>query len=445
MTRLKSWFLDIYVATLKIEAMNVLEIDESIDDVKKALGFSVQSVSFYNKTLVLGLWQNHVRYSLVLSIRLGHQSVCLVDQKNKVKSEKKPLLLFANTHLKNTWLIDITRDHKAGRLVELSFASPDSKNIKLAISLIPSVLNISIFSGSKVVHFQKPKPLPESGHLDFAHLKVRDLDSLKKKWSQEFSLDSKSSNKKTSVKNKSIKTIDQELIKKKNAIEKVRGDLKNKKNNDFYEFATLLSENPSQAKKSFPAYFDASKNVHKLKDLYFDKHKVSLVKQARIESRIAELQEEVKSLELMTDSQWQAQQSKQESFKVSFKHPVKTRKLQVASDVIAYLGKSAQDNLKLLRSAKAWHLWLHIKDLPSAHMILFKDKARILSDQEIHKACVWLLSEAKPGQSSGLSQGLVEVLITECRYVRPVKGDKVGRVNYTHEKVYRLRLPAPSL
>lgn len=428
--------------------MNVLEIDESIDDIKKAVGFSVQSVSFYNKTLVLGLWHEHISYSLILSVRFGQQGIYLIPEKNKFKSEKKPILLFGSTHLKNSRLVDIIRDQKAGRQVELFFTSDSSEDLKIIITLIPSVLNISILNGPKVVHYQKPKPLPESGEVDLSQLKIRDLEALKEVWASEFRSSSLSKGAKTDKKDKvskNKKTREQEIKKKKKALVKVESDLKQKMDNDYFEFASLVSENPEQAKIKFPVYFDKKISVYKLKDLYFEKHKAMLVKQDRIKSRIKNLKKELKSLESITDEQWQSLQPKSGALEVLFKHPIKTRKLQVASDLTAYIGKSAQDNLKLLRSAKSWHLWLHIKDLPSAHIVLFKDKARVVSDQEIQSACLWLLSESKPGESKGLGHGTIEVIATECRYVRPIKGDKLGRVNYTHEKVYSVRLPALSL
>jgi predicted ribosome quality control (RQC) complex YloA/Tae2 family protein len=77
--------------------------------------------------------------------------------------------------------------------------------------------------------------------------------------------------------------------------------------------------------------------------------------------------------------------------------------------------------------------------LPSAHMIVFKDKSRALSEDEIKKASIWLLSEVS-SNTNDLKGQLFEVLMTECRHVKPIKGDKVGRVNYTHEQIYRLRL-----
>lgn len=461
----------VLIGILGFISMNILEIDETINDIQKALGFKVQSVFFYDKTLVLKLWQNHKGYLLVLSARWGQQGIVLIDDRArlKLKSEKKPLTLFANTHFKDASFIDISKNLSLGRFVELTFSSPpnqdsrggskENETLSIELCLIPSALNLSLQSGPKKIHLNKPKELPLMAEMDLSKLKVRSLDELKRPWIQELSGKVKSASQNETNVNKtspnqaecqsesrpfapsaSISARERALQKKRKVLVKVNEDLKDKMTNEYLEFANLLMVDVKEAKEKFPELYDEKKNKHKLKDFYFEKHKSLMAKRERVQNRLFELQTEIHDLEQMTDEAWDALQSQKSQYRITTDVSAKTRKLLLAPDLVAYFGKSAADNLKLLRSAKAWHQWFHIKDLPSSHMIIFKDKTRVLTGDEIKKACQWFWSENKERGQDASSEVPVEFLMTECRYVKPIKGDKLGRVTYSHEQVFRLRL-----
>ena len=97
------------------------------------------------------------------------------------------------------------------------------------------------------------------------------------------------------------------------------------------------------------------------------------------------------------------------------------------------MGKSAQDNLQLLRQAKAWDLWIHLKDYPSAYAIMQKAKEQKVSDSAITQASQWLVKESLKNKKN-LAGVKLSVVITECRHVRPIKGDRLGRVTYHHAR-----------
>ncbi len=416
--------------------MNVLEIDESISDIQKALGFSVQNVYYYDKTLVLSLWQNHASHWLVISLRYDQQSIFIVpEQKIKLKNEKKPIQIFALAHLKHLYFTDIRRVEIEGRKIQIHFSSSDSEDVMVEVVLVPTVLNISIFKGKKQVHLNKPKDLPEFKSNEQANLKLKPLEDVKNNWLQ--SLQKKS----IDGPDQGRKTLKSEIEKKQKALKKVESDLDKKMNEDYYQFALLLETNAVEAKDKFPDLFDSKKSIHKLKDEYFEKQKSLKQKILRSEDRVLLLKNELKDLCALTESDWSQilkSNAKGQSQSFNQKSEIKVRKLEIANDLVAYYGKSAADNLKLLRSAKAWHYWIHIKDMPSSHMIIFRDKNRDLKDGEVQKAIVWFLNEAH-GVSKDNSAEAFDVLMTECRYVRPIKGDKLGRVNYSHEKVLRVK------
>jgi len=105
----------------------------------------------------------------------------------------------------------------------------------------------------------------------------------------------------------------------------------------------------------------------------------------------------------------------------------------------AFMGKSAQDNLKILRSANSWDYWLHLRDFPSAHVIIARPKGLKIAEEEIKIVGEWLIKESLKKNYIGIAY---EIIICECRHVKPIKGDRTGRVHFQHERVFRLKVDA---
>ena len=102
--------------------------------------------------------------------------------------------------------------------------------------------------------------------------------------------------------------------------------------------------------------------------------------------------------------------------------------LDEAIGLNCWMGKSAADNLRLLRQSKSWDLWIHLKDFPSAYAIIQKNKDQKISDEMLRQSAQWLVKEGSKNKDvDGLK---TTVVIVECRHVRPIKGDKIGRVTY---------------
>ena len=114
---------------------------------------------------------------------------------------------------------------------------------------------------------------------------------------------------------------------------------------------------------------------------------------------------------------------------------VRSRRLDLGEGLEAIMGKSAKDNLAILRQAKAWDLWLHLRDYPSAHAVIRKNRNDILSDHKLQQVVDWICQEHFRGKKMDLGQRL-EVIITECRHVKPIKGDSHGRVTYQNERIF---------
>ena len=116
------------------------------------------------------------------------------------------------------------------------------------------------------------------------------------------------------------------------------------------------------------------------------------------------------------------------------------RKFQLADDLIVYLGKNAAENLAILRKAQPFDFWVHLRDRPGAHAILRRSRGRNVTDAEFIKAGAYVAEQSLKRRASELKGESFDLLIVECRFVRPIKGDKLGRVNYTNDRVLRFLL-----
>ena len=162
----------------------------------------------------------------------------------------------------------------------------------------------------------------------------------------------------------------------------------------------------------------------------FEKDKKNKSKIAGTDDRIATLKKEIERLESVNIVQAPKPQS-QSLLKVA---EVKGRTYDVQGHKL-YLGKSGKDNLKILRQAKPWFHWFHIKDYPGTHGILECQKKEKLSLPLLKEAAQVVLKQSVPKGASGA----FDVLVTECRYVRPVKGAKAGQVTHSNSQVLRVK------
>lgn len=114
------------------------------------------------------------------------------------------------------------------------------------------------------------------------------------------------------------------------------------------------------------------------------------------------------------------------------------RRLRIGEDLEVYIGKSAADNLALLRRAQPFDYWLHLRDQPGSHAIMRRSRGRVVTDVEFVQAGRWVVEQSLGKRATELKGERHDLLIVECRFVRPIKGDRLGRVNYTHDRVLRL-------
>jgi predicted ribosome quality control (RQC) complex YloA/Tae2 family protein len=106
------------------------------------------------------------------------------------------------------------------------------------------------------------------------------------------------------------------------------------------------------------------------------------------------------------------------------------------SDII-YVGRSGAQNERVAFDlARPNDVWLHARGLPGSHVVVHWGGD---PDDEILEKAASLAA----WYSSGRSATSVEVDVTECRYVRKIRGAGPGMVTYRNEQTLNVRPQAP--
>jgi predicted ribosome quality control (RQC) complex YloA/Tae2 family protein len=110
------------------------------------------------------------------------------------------------------------------------------------------------------------------------------------------------------------------------------------------------------------------------------------------------------------------------------------RRITTDDGFVILAGRNAAQNHTLVteRSAPA-DLWLHARDRAGGHVII-KHDGRPIPDEVVQRA-----AELAAYYSAGRDEASVEVVVTERRYVRPIKGGRPGMVTYKHERALAVR------
>jgi predicted ribosome quality control (RQC) complex YloA/Tae2 family protein len=106
----------------------------------------------------------------------------------------------------------------------------------------------------------------------------------------------------------------------------------------------------------------------------------------------------------------------------------------------AWVGKNAKGNAELTtRYASPHDLWLHARGVPGSHVVIRRDSKTQTPDRR----AVEMAAAIAAHFSDARTQSLVPVIVTERKYVRPVKGGAPGLVRVDREDVVLVepRLP----
>lgn len=352
---------------------------------------------------------------------------------------RRPLELFLRSHFVGSRLSAVGLRVDLGRALDLYFG-PERR---LELHLFPHGRNaIAHATGATVPTTSSGnertiaefKPMPHATPEDSARVfsEVRTPEAIFAEWNESSALATAS---KGVAKDQALSTLTVLIEKKRRALEKVELEIENKSRTEFRAVGEWLKAHqtldvPSEWEKWIDRDRSLAENISRL----FAEAKANDRKIEGTRSRAEALRNELEAL-----SAGQAPVAKKRDGLLEAAD-ARGRTYEIASDLVLLVGKNATENMMILRKAQPFDLWLHLRERPGAHGILRRARGRVVSDQELRLAGVKVAEQSTKKRASELKGEAYDLLVVECRYVRPIKGDKNGRVHYTNDRVLRLKL-----
>ena len=356
------------------------------------------------------------------------------------KKISRPLTLFLRSRFLGRRLTAVKADLARGRLLVFNF-----HELELEIRLFPHGQNIIARDGEKSVAELKPKELPLS-HAPVDAEGPRAWSVIENEWRELQA---------TRVKGVAASAQDavgierewqRQIEKKEKALGRMREELEKKISAPYgalgewlkaHRALTLDGDAPAEWRELLDTAKSLSWNIENC----FHRAKENVRKAEGSRARIVTVEAELAKLKAAGPGgiKDKSVQNKEGQQNLLARAEATGRRLQLAPDLEVYVGKSAADNLALLRRAQPFDYWLHLREQPGSHAILRRTRARIVTDAEFRQAGVWVVEHSLKKRAAELKGERFDLLIVECRYVRPIKGDKIGRVNYSNDRVMSLR------
>lgn len=401
------------------------ELDAVIDVCQALAGSRLQEAMVDEKNLGLGFY-HHDRVLWVwfdLS-PTNPMMVPLLQAPFKIK-KKTPLSLFLNAHFKGHRLLQINRNKDYGRVVELSFGSPETPR-RLEVRLFRSQVNALAYCEDKKISLRPPKEL-EKFVEDQVVREPRPVDEIVKEWQDRHDYQTSGQQKPKPQ----VSSADKEKKKLVQAIEKVKAEIEKKKQSPYRKLGEWLVTNQTlKVPDEWTLLVDGKKTLSWNIENSFKQAKSVEAKLMGTEQRLMLLKDNLKNFD---QRQKEASQALPKEEKKTLKPEGFRGRTLKLNDLRAVAGRSAADNLKLLRQARAWDYWLHAKDRPGTHVIVYRDRQRKISASEWRSILDWF-AQVYWAQKTPHP---IEVLCAECRNVKPIKGDRLGRVTFQNEQVMR--------
>lgn len=390
----------------------------------------LQDIWTNGQTLVLHFYKNKDLF-LCMDLSVQEPMIALLFKKPPVEKKQKPTVLFLNAHAKNLRLSKAWVQPEAGRILYLALENGD-RNCEIELRLIPKSVNVLVRAGEKKISWEKPKDLPTSHSAQVGETNEINWIQFGENWFVE-----KFKTKAGKVNSSSVDPRIKVLEKKKKALGEIAIKLQQDSAKDWQQLGEALKIS-DQVPEALQNIYDLKKSRSWNLENAFRQSKLLKKKKEGTLQRVEILKNEVAALEKdLSQNPELRLKAKVEAGgrKILEKSQSKGRRLVLETGVEAIIGKSAKDNLLILRHAQAWDLWLHLKDFPGAHAIIVRPRNKEIGREVIQKVAHWLIKESLSHEEVRFG-GKYEVVVVETRHVRPIKGDQLGRVTYHHAQTY---------
>jgi hypothetical protein len=379
-----------------VKAWTVLEIENIVSSLEPLAGLRLQEVMTSAQDVVLGFYSSEGLLWLWVDLNaLNPGLLPWVSLPFKPEVQKTPLQLFLRAHFVGRTLRAVKRETGSGRVVRLCFGVPED-NLELELRLFPHGRNLLARAGDKHLSWHKvqdlPPPVETAGG---SGTRLRSLEDLRREWLAQRGR--RAARPSTATKADPRARLERELTKKQSALAKVDEELERKKNMPWREIGDWLKAHQSlDVPKEWEPFVDRRRKLAWNIERCFTKAREAEGKVEGTANRRRILQDEIENLERRLAEPVIAAPA--EAFvrpqaPSLAKMEAKGRTLHLRDDLTAVMGKSAADNMKILRKARAWDLLLHLRDFPSSHVILFRNKNTPVSDNVLWEVSQWFVRQ----------------------------------------------------
>lgn len=414
-----------------MKPLSVIEVQNLALELKTFEGSRLQEVRLCRDLFCLGLYGESL-YWLVFDLNANSPQVVVLPNLDvlKLREEKKPIVLFTKANLLRASLTRVEADLAMGRVLVLGF----SNNGICELRLFPHGPNVIVQSQGKSIALHKPTPIHQLEVPPIMPTQLLPILSEKSaQWLAWWQAKQQTKNQKPEIKKNTSKI--------ERAIHSIESDLKEKRKEFWQETGEWLKAHQSlKVPDEFADFIDVKKNFSQNLARCFDKAKELQKKMAGAEARLCKLREQFSQVDGLAQvaGKWPKTSQHSGSQQTTFLQgaAARGRTFELSGGVIFYIGKSAEDNLRILREAKSWYFWLHLRDEPGAHGILTRNKNQKIPQTVLHEAAQCLLSKTYGERQKDYYGQKFAILVAECRFVRPIKGDRLGRVQYSNENSF---------
>ena len=433
----------------KAKPLTNAEVELIAQDLQALVGSQFQEC--WQSASEVGFGFYHDRGIVWLSVDLQPLApviVRLTSGPRKGKKMMRPLTLFVRSRFLGRRLKSVVAGGPSGGRI-LVFAFHRSREeqtqapCELELRLFPHGQNVIARDGKSQIAELKPKEVPTQNSQE-SNATPRTWEEIEAAWRE---LQSPEKPKLTATKTDAPESAGardwrKAIEKKAKAIGNMQAELDRKLSPLPAQAGHWLKEHGTlDVPKDFAAFIDPKKSLSYNIEACFHRAKENARKASGTRERMQKVQAELDTLkekgprELESNN---AAEQKRRGEDLLARADARGRRHKIADDLEVYIGKSAADNLALLRRAQPFDYWLHLRERPSSHAIIRRTRTRIVNDAEFREAGRWLVEQTLGKRANELKDESFDLLIVECRYVRPIKGDALGRVHYTHDRVLRM-------
>lgn len=429
-----------------MRALNTAEIDNLTESLTALVGCRLQEVVVGVTGVGMGFWTRG-RGVAWLWFENHSWSPLLIPLTNVPEANQKPLrplALFIRAHFVDQTLLSIERDVNLGRAMRLKFSANDHPR-EIEIHLWPHGGNFIASAEKRRVVWRKIEanaPPVAVGTLNHVNEPaIRSLQELINEWLalRDQRLDRGKTSKPGEAQLKQVaaeKKHANEIARIERAIKKVEEEVLHKQTGMWREVGDWLVANQTlNVPASYGPFIDGRRQLAWNIENCFTRGKELARKLVATEERLRHLRQELVAVQTMTADQYlKTPKEKKSAKQTPIKGGARFRTVVLPGGLSARLGRSATDNINLLKSARSWDLWLHLRDHPGSHAIVTREKQKIIGDEILRLVGVALVEQTFGNKSQQQRGGRFELIVAECRFVKPQRGDKKGRVNYSHDR-----------